>query len=110
MGFGGDEYAYTLCRNKKSRHNIYARQTRHFSRYDLGSAIPDSLFVMAGSEITLPDADKVKRAVWDSLRPIGLTKKETVVDSLQVELMRVPKFRRLVYTAQDLLCMFIPTS
>lgn len=96
--------------SKKSRHNIYARQTRHFNNYELGAAIPDSLFVMAGSEITLPGADKVKWATWDSLRPIGLTKKETVVDSLQVELMRVPKFRRLVYTAQDLLCMFIPTS
>lgn len=95
---------------KKSKHNIYARQTRRFSDYSFGVGIPDSLFYMAGSEITLPDADKVPLSVWDSLRPMALTGKETVVDSLQVELMRVPKFRFVVNTVQDLIQEFIPTS
>ena len=65
---------------------------------------------MAGNEITLPDADKVPLSVWDSLRPMALTGKETVVDSLQVELMRVPKFRFVVNMVQDLIQEFIPTS
>ena len=95
---------------KRSKHNIYARQTRRFSHYQLGATVPDSLFYMAGAEVVLPGADNVSPAVWDSLRPIALTGKETVVDSLQTELMRVPSFRLVVNTVQDLIQEFIPTS
>ena len=96
--------------SKKAKHNIYARQTRHFHNYQPGAAVPDSLFYMAGTEVTLPDANKVSAAVWDTLRPAALTGKETVVDSLQVELMRVPVFRAVVNTVQDLIQEFIPTT
>lgn len=95
---------------KKSKHNIYARQTRHFSDYQFGASVPDSLFYMAGAEVTLPDADKLPADAWDTLRPTALTPKETVVDSLQTELMRVPVFRAVVNTVQDLIQEFIPTS
>ena len=95
---------------KKSKHNIYARQTRHFEKYEFGATIPDSLFYMSGNTITLPGAEKRQPAEWDTLRPIRLTGKETLVDSLETELMRVPKFRILVNTVEDLIQEFIPTS
>lgn len=95
---------------KKSKHNIYARQTRHFEKYEFGVAIPDSLFYMSGNTITMPGAEKRQPAEWDTLRPIRLTGKETLVDSLETELMRVPKFRILVNTVEDLIQEFIPTS
>lgn len=95
---------------KKSKHNIYARQTRHFEKYEFGVAIPDSLFYMSGNTITMPGAEKRQPAEWDTLRPLQLTGKETLVDSLETELMRVPKFRILVNTVEDLIQEFIPTS
>ena len=95
---------------KKSKHNFYARQTRRFMNYELGASIPDSLFYMQGATITLPDAQKHTRAEWDTLRPVPLTGKETMVDSLTTELMRVPSFRALVNTVQDMIQEFIPTS
>ena len=95
---------------KRSKHNIYARQTRHFENYEFGVTVPDSLFYMSGNTITLPGADKRPASDWDTLRPIKLTGKETLVDSLETELMRVPKFRILVNTVEDLIQEFIPTT
>lgn len=95
---------------KKSKHNFYARQTRKFMDYELGTHIPDSLFFMQGATITLPDAQKHKRAEWDTMRPVALTGKETMVDSLTTELMRVPAFHAIVNTVQDLIQEFIPTT
>ena len=54
---------------KKSKHNIYARQTRHFSDYQFGATVPDSLFYMSGAEVTLPDAGNLPATAWDTLRP-----------------------------------------
>ena len=96
--------------SKRSKHNIYARQTRHFGNYTFGVTIPDSLFYMSGNTITMPGAEKRTPAEWDTLRPIKLTGKETLVDSLETELMRVPKFRFLVNTVEDLIQEFIPTT
>lgn len=95
---------------KRSKHNIYARQTRHFEKYKFGVTVPDSLFYMSGNVIVRPGADKRPASDWDTLRPIKLTGKETLVDSLETELMRVPKFRALVNTIEDLIQEFIPTS
>ncbi|MBQ2540414.1 MAG: carboxypeptidase-like regulatory domain-containing protein [Paludibacteraceae bacterium] len=95
---------------KKSKHNIYARQTRHFQNYEVGVEIPDSLFYMAGNEVTLEDAEKVPDETWDVMRPIELAKKEMLVRNLEQELMSVPKFRALVNTVDDLIQEFIPTG
>jgi hypothetical protein len=95
---------------KKSKHNIYARQTRHFSNYEVGVPIPDSLFYMAGDEVTLKDAKKVPDTAWDTMRPIELTQKELLVRNLQSELMSVPKFHALVNTVNILIQEFIPTT
>lgn len=95
---------------KKSKHNIYARQTRHFDNYRVGVQMPDSLFYMAGNTITMPNADHISQEQWQQMRPITLSGKETVLDSLQIELLRVPVFRSLVNTIQDLIQEFIPTT
>ena len=95
---------------KKSKHNIYARQTRYFDKYELGIKIPEKMFYMTGATITQEGANKVKRSAWDTLRPIALTDKETLVDSLDAELMKVPKFRFLKNTLDDLINEYIPTS
>ncbi len=95
---------------KRSKHNIYARQTRHFENYKFGVTVPDSLFYMSGNTITRPGAEKRPASDWDTLRPLKLTGKETLVDSLETELMRVPKFRFIVNTVEDLIQEFIPTT
>lgn len=95
---------------KKSKHNIYARQTRHFSKYTLNTPIPDSLFYMAGNEVMLAGADRIPGRDWDTIRPRPLAYKETIVDSLETELMKVRSFRTIVHTVQDLIQEFIPTT
>ena len=95
---------------KRSKHKIYARQTRYFGRYELGAKIPEELFYMAGSSITKEGAKKVSHAAWDSIRPLPLTAKEALVDSLDAELMRVKKFRIIMNTLEDLINEYIPTS
>ncbi len=95
---------------KKSKHNIYARQTRRFQNYEVGVTIPDSLFYMAGDQVTLEGAEKVPDATWNEMRPVALAQKELLVRNLQDELMSVPKFRALVNTIDDMIQEFIPTS
>lgn len=95
---------------KKSKHNIYARQTRHYDHYELGVQMPDSLFYMAGNTVALPGSDHRPHDEWVARRHIPLGGKETVIDSLQVELLRVPVFRGIVNTVQDLIQEYIPTS
>lgn len=95
---------------KKSKHNFYARQMRRYMDYQLGATIPDSMFYMAGNTILLDSANLYKRAQWNEMRPKSLTGKETMVDSLTTELMRVPAFRAVVNTVMDLIQEFIPTT
>lgn len=99
-----------LAIRKKSKHNIYARQTRYFSDYQMGVSIPDSLFYMAGNTIEETGFNHKPHDFWVENRPFPLTGKETVIDSLQVELLRVPVFHALVNTVQDLIQEFIPTT
>lgn len=95
---------------KKAKHNIYARQIRHYDRYESNVTIPKNLFYMSGSEVTLDGAKKIPKATWDTLRPLQLTAKETLVDSLETEMMRVPAFRSIVNTVEDLIQEYIPTT
>lgn len=95
---------------KRAKHNIYACQTRYFDRFQLQAQLPDSLFYMAGNTITRPDAEHIPTAVWDTMRPFALKDKELLVDSLERELMKVPVFRGIVNTLDDLIQEFIPTS
>ena len=95
---------------KKAKHNIYARQIRHYDRYETNMTIPKNLFYMSGAEVTLDGAKKIPKAVWDTLRPLQLTAKETLVDSLETEMMRVPAFRSIVNTVEDLIQEYIPTT
>lgn len=99
-----------LAIRKKSKHSIFARQTRYFHDYKMGATVPDSLFYMAGNTIEVENYNHKPHDFWVESRPFPLTGKETVVDSLQVELMRVPVFHGIVNTVQDLIQEFIPTS
>ena len=95
---------------KKSKHNIYARQIRYSDQYEIGGKAPKELFYMAGSEVAVEGAKKVPAAVWDSIRPMKLSAKETLVDSIETEMMRVPTFRAIVNTVEDLIQEYIPTT
>ena len=96
--------------SKRSHRNIYAHQTRYFSDYNFEPSFPDSLFRMAGAVVTLKDAKTKGYEEWEQLRPRKLTPKETMVDSMVPEFMRVPKFRRMVNTIQDLIQEYVPTT
>ncbi len=93
---------------------LYVHQTRVYTRYALGdtaSLLPDSLFSSFEHEVTLPRKQLLhSRRQFNARRPIPLTTKETVLDSMWIELGRLPEFRALKYTGELLTSAYIPTS
>lgn len=71
---------------------------------------PDSLFNRYSLVAMTPGANKVKRAVWNKLRPIHLNEPELLVDSFRFELMRTPFMRHTIHAAMILGTGYIPTS
>ena len=93
---------------------LYVHQTRVYTRYALGDTatlLPDSLFSSLEHEVTLPRKQQLhSRRQFNARRPIALTAKETVLDSMWIELARLPEFRALKYTGELLTSAYIPTS
>lgn len=86
----------------KHTQQLYAHQTRVYYNYDISDSaalLPDSLFAPFTNTAALPNI-KMRRKVWNELRPIELTPKETVIDSLRYELARLPEMRALKKTAE----------
>lgn len=91
---------------------LYAHRVLICTDYDFSAnapQLPDSLFGPTIHRAMLPDATKIRRRVWNSTRPIELTAKETVLDSLRYELARLPEFKALKNTGDVLLTGYIPT-
>ncbi len=93
--------------------NVYAHHTRLYYDYALGDSVnllPDSLFSPLTTVATLPNADKMRRREWNSLRPLPLTAKETVLDSMRYELARMPSMQVLRKAAEITFFGYIPTA
>lgn len=96
----------------KKLQEVYAHQVRIYHKYnisDTASLLPDSLFSPLSSNASLPKT-KMRRKVWNELRPIELTAKETVIDSLRYELARLPEMQRLRRIGEITFTGYIPTA
>ena len=72
--------------------------------------LPDSLFGYTINTVSLPDATKVRRRTWNAMRPVELTYKETMLDSLRYEMARLPWFRTVKNVGEVLATGYVPTS
>ncbi len=96
----------------KRLQEVYAHQVRIYHKYDVADTIkmlPDSLFTPLTNTASLPKT-RMRRKVWNELRPIELTVKETVIDSLRYELARLPEMQRLKKVAEVTFTGYIPTN
>lgn len=93
---------------------LYVHQMRVYTNYDLSDTaqmLPDSLFSAFEHEVVLPRKDLMRfKSEFNELRPVKLSAKETVLDSMWVELRRLPEFRFLKATGEVLASGYVPTS
>ena len=96
---------------KRWKRQIYARQTTLWYDYDMEATIPDSLAgIQPVEEIISPNVQKYKSKRWKQMRPIPLSAKESFLDSLGVELRRMPAFKVLEKTAEIISSGYIATN
>ncbi len=93
---------------------LYVHQMRVYTNYDLSDTaqlLPDSLFSAFEHEVALP-REKMKRykSEFNALRPVKLSAKETVLDSMWIELGRLPEFQFLKRSAEVIASGYIPTA
>ena len=93
---------------------LYVHQMRVYTNYDLSDTakmLPDSLFSAFEHEVTLPRKDLMRyKSEFNKRRPVKLSAKETVLDSMWIELSRLPEFRAIKYTGEVLTSGYIPTA
>ncbi len=96
---------------KRWKRQIYAKQTTLWYDYDMEATIPDSLAgIMPVEEIISPDVKKYKSGRWKQTRPVPLSAKESFLDSLGVELRRLPIYKTIEKTAEIISSGYIATA
>ncbi|MBP3764141.1 MAG: carboxypeptidase-like regulatory domain-containing protein [Bacteroidales bacterium] len=97
----------------KKIQEIYVHQMRVFTDYSIGDTtqlLPDSLFTAFTNEATLPKGQlKRYKREFNEGRPVQLSAKQTVLDSMWVELRRLPEFRFLKATGELFVSGYLPT-
>lgn len=91
---------------------MYVHQVRIYFSHDFtpnAEMLPDSLFPRFVHTASLART-KWMRSQWNRERPITLTTKETLTDSLRYELARFPEFQFAKKAANLYLVGYIPTS
>lgn len=92
---------------------LYVHQMRVYTEYDLSDTadmLADSLFSVFEHEVVLPRKNLLRyKSEFNARRPVKLTAKETVLDSMWIELRRLPEFRVLKATGEVLASGYIPT-
>ena len=89
---------------------LYAHKKIVHHDYDFTQTnVPDSLLsqpdeVLANRDWWRPDA------WWNERRPVPLTGKESILDSLMTDIYAVPSFRRLANTLESLASEYFPTT
>ena len=93
---------------------LYVHQMRVYTGYDLSDTVqmlPDSLFSRFETEVTLPRKDLMRyKSEFAERRPVKLSAKETVLDSMWVELARLPEFKTIKHTGEVFTSGYIPTA
>ena len=96
---------------KRWKRQIYARQTTLWYDYDMEATIPDSLTgILPVEEIISPNVRKYRSGRWKQMRPVPLSAKESFLDSLGVELRRLPTFKVMEKTAEIFSSGYIATN
>lgn len=97
----------------KKIQEIYVHQMRVYTGYQVGDTVrplPDSLFSAFTSEATVPRSQlKRFKSQFNEARPVQLTAKQTVLDSMWVELRRLPSFRAIKAVGETMVSGYIPT-
>lgn len=104
--------AYGRLSVGKRIQELYVHQVRVYFNYDISPSatmLPDSLFPKFVHTASLPRTKWLRRE-WNSRRPITLTAKETVIDSLRYELARLPEFQFIKKATNLFMIGYIPTS
>ena len=96
----------------KNMRQLHAHQTRIYEEpeTDLPTRLLDSVFTSTNDKPMPDNALKRDRAYWESVRPTPLTPKEAVIDSLLVELNRIPSFRAVIKTVEIMASGYVPTA
>ncbi|MBQ8958541.1 MAG: carboxypeptidase-like regulatory domain-containing protein [Bacteroidales bacterium] len=95
----------------KNMRQIYARHNLYQYDYEIGAMLPDSLMVnMNGNESVADSARKYVRSQWNAMRPLELTGKESVIDSLMPELRRIPKFDAAIRVGEVAVSGYLATN
>lgn len=96
----------------KKMRQIYAHQTKLATEYtfEIPQTEYDSVFAIQDNVLLEDSATKRTKAEWTDLRPVPLSKQESLIDSLVTELERIPRFRHLLKTGEVLVSGYIPTS
>ena len=94
---------------RKNKRQLYVHQHRAYEHYEPHLTNADSLFRKAGREI-VDSSQRKSRNFWIEHRSQPLTYSETMLDSLEVELQRIPSIMRLIKTLEILSSNYIPTS
>ena len=94
---------------RKNKRQLYVHQQRTYEHYEPQIENADSLFRAGGREI-VDNSQRKSRSYWIERRPQPLTYAETMLDSLEVELQRIPSIMRLIKTLEILSSNYIPTS
>lgn len=93
---------------------LYVHQMRVYTNYDFSDTakmLPDSIFSTFEHEVVLPKKDLMHyKSEFNERRPVKLSAKETVLDSMWIELNRLPEFRTIKYTGEMLTSGYIPTA
>ena len=93
---------------------LYVHQMRVYTNYDFSDTakmLPDSIFSTFEHEVVLPKKDLMHyKSEFNERRPVKLSAKETVLDSMWIELSRLPEFRTIKYTGEMLTSGYIPTA
>ena len=97
----------------KKLQELYAHRVTLCSNYqfnDQAQALPDSIFGPGVYHVVRPGATKILRREWNKNRPIELTFKETMLDSLKIELSRLPAFQTIKSISEVALTSYVPTT
>lgn len=94
----------------KKMRQLYAHQKVLYGKYDFETPYPDSLFTAGTDEAQAENARSFTKPEWVYMRPVPLSTKESVIDSLIVEIKRIPRVNTIVKAGETLISNYIPTT
>ncbi len=94
----------------KGMRQLYAHKKVVHRDYDFSQThVPDSLLIQPDLEIANKDWWRPDDW-WNSRRPVPLTSKESILDSLMTDIYTVPGFRRTASLIESLASQYFPTT